>query len=962
VSGDQIRWSKNGQSVIFIANESSGSKVYEATLDGATVVERSHAYAPVLAWQDGVSILWGQDNWTWYASDDLQNKLNPFGECQGSDRTYSFEQAPSGDSAIAVNCQNGDWRIYRANSMGTALNPLLDPPLHAPNGKIDFAWSPRGDQLAFNVSAAGKTDLYVLDVSESMRDPSIQPLTLTLGGGSDDYGIPSWQPVVKESVVKETPTPKPTETVSTGRLIAFTSLGENGSTDIYTVQEDGSVLVNLTNNAAQESSLAWSPDGRRLAFVSDQDGREAILVMDADGSNLATLTDAPGSYGWLLWSPAGTRLAYTLYDPDGKTANIYVMESNGQNPRRLTDRHPGPDNVGVAAEEWSPDGKYIYYSDYLAPGQSHIIKLDAESGGSTLMTAKMFDLPYYLTVNQDGSITYLANCTENWADFCLRAKSITPDGTGEELHETMQIQQVCSSKDRVSSFYFGAEWFPDRSKIVFAFHCFDGVHLYIANADGSGLRPLTSQPVFYKDLGLNKSSFELLPDGQSILFLAPLDINQTKALYAINVQDALNNPELRTTPLNISASQLSNLTWQPVLNNVTVKETPMPEPVEISSHDGLVAFEGGQNGNSEIYTMHADGSQLTDITNDPAGDYLPLWSPDGQKIAFISERTGNSDIFVMDPDGSNLTQLTDNPGYDGYFSWSPDGKKIAYLTGKGDINRVGQLGLMDADGGNKTTLTDPGDYLLLGWSPDSQKLVYLKQNTETGDPKDDLVVVMNTDGTNYHEWNFIVDRILWEDNQHFIGDGWNGQVESPDLGWSLHRFSTNGDPAVEVASNSNRIVEILKDTHVVAGASILAWYRSDGSPVPFTSWNSSEVCRGAGTQFMPANWTSTAPDESKALIVIPCQSGDTWFYVNTMDGLEIRKLTDFKLDATKKALEWRWSPNGKYGIMVLTNSDYSKADLYLFDVEKMLQDPSTLPIQLTTDEAVKMNVVWQPAP
>jgi Tol biopolymer transport system component len=423
------------------------------------------------------------------------------------------------------------------------------------------------------------------------------------------------------------------------------------------------------------------------------------------------------------------------------------------------------------------------------------------------------------------------------------------------------------------------------------------------------------------------------------------------------------NLDFQPTWLDLDPSQISELAWQPASRNKTVDKTPTPEPVQTSSATGLFAFTSGQSGNQEIYTMHADGSQLTNLTNNPAEDYGSLWSPDGQKILFTSERTGNRDTFLMDADGSHVTQLTDNPGTEYLDAWSPDGTKIIYETAEKDINKDAQLIVMDADGGHKTAVTESGSYLFLGWSPDSRKIVYLKQNTETGNPQDDLVGVVNTDGTDRHEWNSIVDRIKWEDDQHFVGDGWNGQGESPDWAWILHRFSTNGDPPVEIASHNSRIVEITRDTHVVAGAATLAWYRSDGSPTPFTSWSSADVCRGSGDRFIPSNWTSTALDESKALIVIPCQSGKTWFYVNPMDGSQIRKLTDFSLDGVNGGPEWSWSPDGKYGIMTISDPNGEQgAEFYLFDIEQMLNDSSVQPVQLTSDKAMKYGVVWQPVP
>jgi hypothetical protein len=86
---------------------------------------------------------------------------------------------------------------------------------------------------------------------------------------------------------------------------------------------------------------------------------------------------------------------------------------------------------------------------------------------------------------------------------------------------------------------------------------------------------------------------------------------------------------------------------------------------------GRIAFASNRDGNREIYVMNADGSGVTRLTNNPADDVVPSWSPDGRRIAFESDRDGNLEIYVMNADGSGQTNLTNNPADDVVPSWSP---------------------------------------------------------------------------------------------------------------------------------------------------------------------------------------------------------------------------------------------------------------------------------------------------
>src|SRR5438132_14125627 len=86
---------------------------------------------------------------------------------------------------------------------------------------------------------------------------------------------------------------------------------------------------------------------------------------------------------------------------------------------------------------------------------------------------------------------------------------------------------------------------------------------------------------------------------------------------------------------------------------------------------GKIAFTTNRDGNNEVYVMNADGSNPTNLTQSPAADEFPAWSPGGDKIAFKSDRDGNGEIYVMNVDGSRPTRLTNKPPDGHYPACSP---------------------------------------------------------------------------------------------------------------------------------------------------------------------------------------------------------------------------------------------------------------------------------------------------
>jgi Tol biopolymer transport system component len=128
-------------------------------------------------------------------------------------------------------------------------------------------------------------------------------------------------------------------------------------------------------------------------------------------------------------------------------------------------------------------------------------------------------------------------------------------------------------------------------------------------------------------------------------------------------------------------------------------EDPATDDFPAFSPNGKrIAFSSVRDGDPEIFMMKADGSGEHAITDNDDGDYDPNFAPGGGRITFASDRAGaNFDVFAMRPNGSHQRRLTTNDSFDGFPAYSPNGKRIAFETDRGKVQGE-RIFAMRADG------------------------------------------------------------------------------------------------------------------------------------------------------------------------------------------------------------------------------------------------------------------------
>ena len=276
----------------------------------------------------------------------------------------------------------------------------------------------------------------------------------------------------------------------------------------------------LTDDKGKDHFPAWSPDGNQIAFSSSRDGNKDIYVMDADGSNQRRLTDHLADDEAPSWSPDGNQIAF-LSSRENRNGDIYVMDADGSNQRRLT-----YDDKRDESPAWSPDGRRIAFSSSRKDLNGDIYVMDA--GGSD---------PRRLTKNNKRDQSPAWSPDGRRIAFASNGDIYVMDADGSN-------QRRLTYDDKRDE---SPAWSPDGRRIAFA----SNGDIYVMDADGSNQRRLTTGGVY-------DGAPAWSPDGHRIAFAS----ERTKILgiYVMNI-DGSETPEP-----------------EPETPTAPVAEVPEPEP------------------------------------------------------------------------------------------------------------------------------------------------------------------------------------------------------------------------------------------------------------------------------------------------------------------------------------------------------------------------------------------------
>ncbi len=405
-------------------------------------------------------------------------------------------------------------------------------------------------------------------------------------------------------------------------VVALESAG-----DIFIIRAEGAEVMHLIQAPYEDTAPAWSPDGLRLAFISDRTGRPEVYVQALDSDEATRLTSDPDVedyYPPIAWSPDGAQLAVTVKwktPVNGQPTQIYLIPLTGGTQagalrwnRDTNEGHEMP-HYGERAPAWSPDGKQLAF----------IIRSIANNERIAIAN---FDAPFSRTLTED-----------NWLDETAFAWS--PDGRqiafislgpgeGGAYVAQLSLSALDGNAPRIiltqtvpsAPVYQHLRWSPEGARLLFTAADAKGVEqMYLLYSDGSSLTHLGAG-----------AAPQFSPDGHWIIY------EHGGAVFALNVDDAFRAPA-SLAPVRLmegTAAQWQTSSSAPVM--AVIPPTPAPS-ADVLHLLGVHSVQEGESARciASAYGVSLDAliavNQLGEPPQLPSGALLIPSTPDTEAIS-----------------------------------------------------------------------------------------------------------------------------------------------------------------------------------------------------------------------------------------------------------------------------------------------------------------------------------------
>jgi tricorn protease len=471
--------------------------------------------------------------------------------------------------------------------------------------------------------------------------------------------------------------------------IAFVSGG-----DIWTVSATGGEARLLVSHPANELRPMYSPDNKKLAFISNRTGNGDIYILTLATGDLKRLTFDDSNEQLDGFSRDGNRIYFSSTSKDISGMNdIFSVSVSGGTPMQVAaDRYM---NEFFAAP--SPDGKTIAFT---ARGFSQWWR----KGSSNMDTSEIWtwNAGNYSRITEDGS----RNVWAMWSGDGQTLYYVSDRGGSQNIWS----KRLNGKETQITKFKDGRVLWANISldgKIIVFERDFKIWKLDTDSKKATevsiNLRGVNAVPSITRESGTIQE-FSLSPDGKKVVFSARGEI------FAASASDG--GDAFRVT--NNVASD-SDAAWSP--------------------DSRKIVYASNRGGIEHIFSYDFLTNTETQISNGSVSDFLPRFSPDGKMIAFMR---GNTEVRVFDVEKKQekllATGLFDKPPFNSErpFVWSPDSQRIAFFsTVEKQFNNVH---IADVENGQvkQVSFLANTNANTLSWSPDGTFITYVSnQRTET---------------------------------------------------------------------------------------------------------------------------------------------------------------------------------------------------------------------------------------